>query len=342
MLVVLGGSAGLAGLEGALRYMDPARGLPLDDEGRTSRRPRYTWGHPVVVNSFGFREREVRVPKPSGTYRIMVLGDSFTWGAGLGVGERYTDLLETALAAHFAERRRLEVLNFGIPGGPTVDERNILRKYKDLVRPDLVVVGFCLNDPQPHDQDYSRERERFENTYGRVLRKVRAGLTELRLSRLGATLDTGAYRLAEVLGIIPVWQVALDRAYEPSSPEWREFERALGDIRRMADEMGLPPPIFAVLNQGTSTVRPTDYEHPDGDLRQLLRWYHQATEAAERAGFVAYGHEREIARELHGQVLAVNVLDGHPSAALNRVYARKLYEVAVPIIERDLARRGAT
>ena len=39
---------------------------------------RYTWGHLVENNRYGFREREFQTPKPSGTYRIMVLGDSLT------------------------------------------------------------------------------------------------------------------------------------------------------------------------------------------------------------------------------------------------------------------------
>jgi hypothetical protein len=41
---------------------------------------RYTWGRLVENNRYGFRERNFKQPKPSDTYRVMVLGDSLTWG----------------------------------------------------------------------------------------------------------------------------------------------------------------------------------------------------------------------------------------------------------------------
>jgi len=61
-----------------------------------------------------------------------------------------------------------------------------------------------------------------------------------------------------------------------------------------------------------------------GSLRVFLRWYHQAEAAAAAAGFRVYDHEKEIATELSTESLTVNPIDGHPSANLNRVYAKKL------------------
>ena len=45
--------------------------------------PGTTYGKPVSHNAEGFRDRAYAIPKPPGTYRILVLGDSFTWGVGL-------------------------------------------------------------------------------------------------------------------------------------------------------------------------------------------------------------------------------------------------------------------
>src|SRR3990172_85594 len=75
----------------------------------------YTWGHLVKNNKHGFREKDFSYPKPPGTYRIMVLGDSFTWGEGLAVQERYTAIAEKLLNEHFDDRK-FEVLNFGTRG----------------------------------------------------------------------------------------------------------------------------------------------------------------------------------------------------------------------------------
>src|SRR5947209_18236687 len=139
------------GFEFFLEWKDPRKQLPVDGmvNGRL-----LTWGHLVETNRLGFRECDFQVPKPPGVFRIMVLGDSLTWGAGLAPEERYTNLLERRL--NEAYPGRFEVLNFGFPAGSTIEERSVLRKYKDLVQPDLVLVGFCINDPQPKAQDYSK------------------------------------------------------------------------------------------------------------------------------------------------------------------------------------------
>ncbi|MFQ5718536.1 MAG: hypothetical protein ACE5IK_03215 [Acidobacteriota bacterium] len=303
----------------------------------------YTWGHLVQVNRLGFRGREFEVPKPRDVYRVMVLGDSLTWGAGLSVGERYTDIAEKLLnAGHGREDGsaisttggaadgrpergpRFEVLNFGVMGGPTTAERDILRRYADAVDPDLIVVGFCLNDPQPRSQDYSIERARFDRGPGRISRGAARGLAALGLTHVGRLVDEGVHRLAEITGLVPTWQESLDRTYAEDSPEWSAFVAALAEIRAIATRRGLPPPVFAILNQGTFTDRPTDYVHPDSELVIYLRWYHQAEEAARAAGFITYDHQDEIATRLNDESLAVNVTDGHPSAHLNQLYAEKL------------------
>ncbi|MYH28162.1 MAG: hypothetical protein F4137_04735 [Acidobacteria bacterium] len=127
---------------------------------------------------------------------------------------------------------------------------------------------------------------------------------------------------AERTGLIPVWQDALQRTYEPSSDEWRSFVQALVDIKRMSDEMHLPSPIFSILNHGRYS---SDYVERADYLERYLAWYHQAEQAAREAGFVAYNHEDEIPRLIGHEPMYLNVLDDHPAANLNRVYGEKLF-----------------
>ncbi|UCG48854.1 MAG: hypothetical protein JSU94_03550 [Phycisphaerales bacterium] len=309
----------------------PKLKLPIDgfSQGKL-----YTWGHEVVNNRYGFREREFAVPKPEACFRVMVLGDSFTWGAGLPVEQRYTNVLESLLGQAYPGRQ-IEVLNFGTPGGPTVGERDILRAMKDAVGPDVVVVGFCLNDTQPKSQHYSVEREAFERKYGGPLRGTVSVMNAVGLSQMGKVVYKAVYRFAEVRGVIPRWQAALQRTYERDSRQWRRFVGALKDIKTMCDQAGISPPIFAVLNQGTHTDRPTDYGNPDDELKLYLKWYHQAEAAAREAGFATCNHEKEIAAALSNEPLAVNVVDVHPSAGLNRVYASKLFELVSLRLEKQ-------
>jgi hypothetical protein len=146
------------------------------------------------------------------------------------------------------------------------------------------------------------------------------------LTYSGRKIKEAFYLSAEKRGRIPVWQTALQRSYEPGSEDWGAFVQALRDIKAVSDELGLPAPVFTILNQGTYTDRPTNYRDPDEALELYLRWYHQAEEAAREIGFTTYHHEEEIAGQLNDVSLAVNILDGHPSADLNLIYADKLYD----------------
>ncbi|HJQ35398.1 MAG TPA: SGNH/GDSL hydrolase family protein [Pyrinomonadaceae bacterium] len=321
--------APLYAFEFFLERADPRRRLPPDGivDGRW-----YTWGHIVEKNSLGFREREVG-PKAEGTFRVMVLGDSLTWGAGLAPEERYTALLERRLREAHPDKR-IEVLNFGLPGAPTTRERDVLLEYGKAVSPDLVVVGFCVNDPQPKAENYSPELDRFEARYGRLLTSAEYRLSQARLHALGALVRKAALGLAEKTGAVPATADALARAYDDDSPEWREFVAALRDIKRASDEAGLPAPVFAALNQSARVGR--DYNHPDEFLSKILALTRKAEQAARAEGFVVLDYEKEIPLRMADEATGVNELDGHPSARLNQLYAEKLYGV---IEETCLARR---
>jgi len=97
------------------------------------------------INALGFRDREHAIAKPPGVFRILVLGDSVTNGYGVEVEEMYTRRLESLLAERDGER--YEVVNFGLPQYSTVQEVTLFRERGAQMRPDLVIVGYVLNDP---------------------------------------------------------------------------------------------------------------------------------------------------------------------------------------------------
>ena len=284
----------------------------------------YTWGHLVENNRYGFRERDFETPKPPGVFRIMVLGDSFTWGEGLAIEERYTNIAEQMLnkatrGTHF------EVLNFGVRGASTEQARRLLRNYLKVVQPDLIVVGFGLNDTQVKEMDYSVEKNQLDERGGKYVRKFAYKLYQIGLPFIAKRLTGAFYGQFERRGVIPSWETALGRTYDPTSEEWNAFLHALAAIKQMSDSNKLPEPIFAVLNQGASATQPTDYGNPDTILRQYLKWYHQAEQAAREAGYLVYNHEKEITEQLNNQPLTINFIDAHPSANLNRIYGEKLF-----------------
>lgn len=109
----------------------------------------YFAGVPVKINSHGFRDpREYPLDKPRGTFRILVLGDSVTFGHGALYETTYPYLLEQRLKAWRPEVQ-WQVWNLGVPGYSTRDELTYLEMVGDRFQPDLVVVGFFINDIVP-------------------------------------------------------------------------------------------------------------------------------------------------------------------------------------------------
>ena len=94
------------------------------------------------INSLGFRGPEARLEKPPGTFRILGLGDSFTFGTGV----REEDTFLAVLRERLARRGAFEVWNLGIMGYGTREEVALLRLVGSDYAPDLVVITLFLND----------------------------------------------------------------------------------------------------------------------------------------------------------------------------------------------------
>jgi lysophospholipase L1-like esterase len=124
----------LVAAEFGLRYI--FRDVHSSADGRTffARRG----GPSVVVNSLGFREREIAA-KSSNRYRIAIVGDSFTFGQGIEERERFSNVLEASLGP------RYEVLNFGVPGNDLPEHVEVLGQAL-RVSPDFVLLQLYIND----------------------------------------------------------------------------------------------------------------------------------------------------------------------------------------------------
>jgi lysophospholipase L1-like esterase len=103
-------------------------------------------GVPVKINSLGFRDdRDYAVEKPAGTFRIVVLGDSVTFGHGTRSDTTYPYLLERQLR-EWQPEIAWQVWNLGVPGYATSQELAYLERVGAQYDPDLVIVGFYPND----------------------------------------------------------------------------------------------------------------------------------------------------------------------------------------------------
>lgn len=103
-----------------------------------------TWPHRVTrekINSDGWRDHEYQVDKAENTYRVAVLGCSFTYGYGVNTEETYVTQLEEMLNTE-QDEKEVEVLNFGVMGfgidQMLLNYENYVRKYQ----PDLVIMQY--------------------------------------------------------------------------------------------------------------------------------------------------------------------------------------------------------
>jgi lysophospholipase L1-like esterase len=93
----------------------------------------------------GFRDVEHATVKQPGEFRILALGDSFTYGAGVSFNESYLSRLEQMLNSRKLHPK-VEIIKAGVSRYYPEPERILLEHYGLKYSPDLIIVGFVPND----------------------------------------------------------------------------------------------------------------------------------------------------------------------------------------------------
>jgi len=122
-------------------------------------RSHYTYQHPVRVNSLGLRGREVE-PKRPGEFRVLALGDSLTYGQGVGDDETLPATLEAELARR-DPGTSWSVVNAGHRAYDTPQELALLGELGEAIQPDLVLLCWYWNDL--HERDIAATYERLKD-----------------------------------------------------------------------------------------------------------------------------------------------------------------------------------
>jgi len=95
------------------------------------------------INSYGFRDKEVRKDKKENVY---VIGDSYTAGHGLKhIESRVSNMLDVDLSSLNPD---IQVINLGLNGADTKEEYNVTLQFmKDSeTKPDLLILQYFGND----------------------------------------------------------------------------------------------------------------------------------------------------------------------------------------------------
>ncbi|MFH1202027.1 MAG: SGNH/GDSL hydrolase family protein [Candidatus Omnitrophota bacterium] len=96
------------------------------------------------INSQGLNDRYFPIHKPLGTYRIAVVGDSTSFGWGVGGENSFPKILERLLNERRANK--FEVINFSVPGYNTSQEFEVIKEKVIKFNPDMVILIYCEND----------------------------------------------------------------------------------------------------------------------------------------------------------------------------------------------------
>jgi hypothetical protein len=92
----------------------------------------------VQTNAAGFRDAEQNAPRDE-TPAVLFLGDSYVFGYGIYVDDRLDTRLRALAGVH--------TINWGVPGWGTELQARYVRDHIANVRPDVLVLVFCNNDP---------------------------------------------------------------------------------------------------------------------------------------------------------------------------------------------------
>jgi lysophospholipase L1-like esterase len=126
-----------ASLEDILELEDTLGGQPYTNFGLLPDRQ--------DTNSLGYRGAEFERTKPAGTYRIVALGGSTTYGISLSVNQTYPAKLQKILREDY-DYLNVEVINGGVVAYSSYDTlANFLYRVLDI-DPDMIIVYHAVND----------------------------------------------------------------------------------------------------------------------------------------------------------------------------------------------------
>jgi len=256
----------------------------------------FLMGVKVTTNSFGLREGERSLAKPPGTYRIVALGDSITMGWGVRQNMTYPVQLERRLNAQppkgFPAGLHYEVLNLGVGNYNTVQEVMRLRNLGLPFNPDLIILGYFINDAEPTPKP------------GRGFLIEHSYLYAFAASRIRLVKpNTGTY-LDYYRGL-----------YGDNEPGWQAAQAALRELVSIGQERSVPVMMFIIPEMHELGDR-----YPFADIHRKL----------EQVG-AAFGLPVvDLLPALKGRkpesALWVSPLDAHHNAEAQGLLANGIYE----------------
>jgi hypothetical protein len=268
----------------------------------------YWWHNKLhVYNADNMRTTQSFPPKDPATFRIMVIGDSLTYGEGVDAADAWCRVLERQLARHY----RVAVLNLGVCGSQSEDIKKILFKHFPSLQPDLVLYGVCLNDFLPSGMG------QYDNNLAWAIHFP--GQAHFQRKTL-----VGEYLARKYDDLLREWGVRVNFWTDIL----RDFQgyrcRFARDVREMNEYVraqGRPPVLAMCLHQ--SLTQP----HLDQVGLPIIRLAEQALTEAGMQVVPSAGYVGRYA----GRSLNVSPWEGHPNEECHRIFAEEFRKAIEPL-----------
>lgn len=189
------------------------------------------------VNPSGFRGPAVS-PDPKGAFRMVFLGDSFTFGEGVRNEDIYPEVTARLLRG---KGRAIDACNLGVGGHNTTQSLDVLKRFGFGLQPDVVILGYNINDAEPplfewdpaSGQPVRRPRERDIEAEAAPRRPPESGIHRLRLAQLAWNVKRQRELTRQTIDYY-------HSVNDPSGAGFRESERALREIISLCREREVP------------------------------------------------------------------------------------------------------
>ena len=257
----------------------------------------YYWHNILHVHDKNHMRRIVPFPtKLDGKFRIMIVGDSLTYGYGVREEETYSKQLETTLNKNFG----VEVLNLGVSGYQSEDVLKTVKQWTVLLKPDMIIYGVCMNDFLPSGVGEYQNNMANRFPIPEPVKKYLSSKTYL-----GRLISDAYNNILMKLGLRN--DFFRDILKDFNNYQTR-FARDVREMNHFVLERGLPPIVAMVLNQ-----------HPEIHSRG-----YQIAMAAEqhltKAGMMVIPTE-EFYKKYNKQPMAVSPWEGHPNGKAHKIFA---------------------
>ena len=269
----------------------------------------YWQGALHVQDENNFRRSTPFPPKDPDVFRVMVVGDSLTYGLGIAESSTFTALLGKWLSKDY----RIEFLNLGVEGYQSEDVLRVIKTFLPQLRPNLVIYAVCLNDFLPSGVgQYDGDQYAFPlpNRAKRFL---------ISHTMTGAFLSD---KYDAALRGLHLRQDFFDDILADFGNYQKRFARDVAEMNRTVTAAGLPPMVALVVDQ---------FPVYGGRPYRITK---VAEDALRKAGDDVIPTD-DYYRRYNNQRLYVSNWEGHPNEVANYIWAKMIYQ---QLIERkDLA-----